>query len=361
MNEARRFAARVIAVTLAFAIAFGVFDFIVDPFDQYRLPSWYTPRYFRFYQRHQLPGLAKHAVYDRVVTGSSLMENVVSSDVDRLLGGRTINLACGALSAYESRLLLETAFDARRIDDVILNLDFNAFSGSTTQRFLTEPMPAYLYDDNPLNDVPYLLGATTLARSLEIVFGLKSAAARSDSDRPWYWADQYEFSARAATRGLDPANLNRDFKQAPRTLEGMQASFEANVLPLVKAHPETRFDFLFAPYSILVWADFRQRGQLEVSLGFRRYVANALAPYPNARVFDFQDDEAVITDLSLYKDIYHYKPEISNAMIRAISRDESRLTPRNADARNATIQELAEATDAAGIISAAQRSAARQP
>jgi hypothetical protein len=354
MKEARRFATGVIAATLAFAIALGLFDFIVDPFDQYRLPAWYTPRYFRFYQRHQLPGLAKHAAYDRVVTGSSLMENVVSSEVDRLLGGRTINLACGALSAYEGRLLLETAFDARRIDNVILNLDFNAFSGSTTQRFLPEPMPTYLYDRNPLNDLPYLLGATTLARSLEIVLGLKSVAARSDPDRPWYWADQYEFSARAATRGLDAANLNRDFKQEPRSLDGMQASFEANVLPLVKAHPETRFDFLFAPYSILVWADFRQRGQLEVSLAFRRYVANALAAYPNARVFDFQDDEKVITDLSLYKDIYHYKPEISLGMIRAVRDGDARLTPQNVDARNERLRALALAADPAALIANAR-------
>src|SRR5262249_50078246 len=107
-------------------------------------------------------------------------------------------------------------------------------------------------------------------------------------------------------------------------------------------------------------ADFRQRGQLEVTLQFRRYVANALASYPNARVFDFQDDKDVITDLSLYKDIYHYRPEISLAMIRAVRDDDARLTPRNVDARNATIRELAEGTDAAEMISAAQRSAALQ-
>src|SRR5262249_17250456 len=182
------------------------------------------------------------------------------------------------------------------MDTVILKVRLRVLWGRRRQRFLAEPMPTYLYDRNPLNDVPYLLGATTLARSLEIVLGWKSVAAKSDPDRPWYWADQYEFSARAATRGREPANINRDFNQPPPTREGMRASFEANVLPLVQAHPETRYDLLFAPYSILVWADFRQRGQLEVTLQFRRYVANALASYPNARVFDFQDDKDVITD-----------------------------------------------------------------
>ena len=41
----------------------------------------------------------------------------------------------------------------------------NAFAGSPEMQVVTDPLPLYLYDDNPWNDVRYLLHAQRPGRS----------------------------------------------------------------------------------------------------------------------------------------------------------------------------------------------------
>ncbi|MBK9606139.1 MAG: hypothetical protein IPO58_06840 [Betaproteobacteria bacterium] len=96
----------------------------------------------------------------------------------------------------------------------------------------------------------------------------------------------------------------------------MRASFEANLLPILRAHPEVRFSLVYPPWSALVWEDFRQRGQVEVSLAFKRAVFEAVRGLPNVTLFDFQPRLAWVTNLDNYKDIYHFSPAISRDMTR---------------------------------------------
>ena len=64
----------------------GSIDYAVDPFQQYRVPTFYTPRFYHAYQRHENPGIARHYVYNRAVVGSSFFENISGSEVDRAFG-----------------------------------------------------------------------------------------------------------------------------------------------------------------------------------------------------------------------------------------------------------------------------------
>ena len=64
------------------------FNAWVDPFQHYRKAERFPARFYNAWQRYENPGLAKHYDYDRIVTGSSLMECVIPEDVDRVLGGQ---------------------------------------------------------------------------------------------------------------------------------------------------------------------------------------------------------------------------------------------------------------------------------
>src|SRR6478735_657079 len=105
----RRFLATVVGVALALAGVVMAFDFWVDPFQHYRKAERFAPRFYNAWQRYENPGLAKYWDYDRIVTGSSLMECVLPEDVDRVMGGKTINLAVSAQTAFDAGRLLSVA------------------------------------------------------------------------------------------------------------------------------------------------------------------------------------------------------------------------------------------------------------
>ena len=341
------------AVLLAIA---GAVNYRVDPFQQYRIPRNYEPRFYRSFQRYENPGIARNYDYDRAIVGSSFFENITGSETDKAFGGgKTFNLSLSAITAYDARKLIEVALSTHKVKQVIYNIDFNAFSGPPDRTGFTEPLPLYLYDSARWNDYPYVLSIATLRKSISILLGRHEPGYRTDRDSPWYWADVEPFGAKHVVEGIDLKDMNRRFKQPPRTLEGMMKSFEANVVPLVRDHPRTEFIFVWPPYSILVWVDFRQRGQLDLSLEFKRRLFEALAKYPNARIHDFQTRTDWITDLEEYRDMYHFSPKISSAMVKAIAAGEERVTAQDVDARIAKLRELALSADPERIVAAARR------
>ena len=61
-------------------VAIGAFNAWVDPFQQYRIPGPYPPRFYTSLHRYIAPGLAKNAAYDTLLSGSSIVENTRNSD-----------------------------------------------------------------------------------------------------------------------------------------------------------------------------------------------------------------------------------------------------------------------------------------
>lgn len=352
---AARFVAHALLAAAALLAGAGLFNHAVDPYQQYRVPTGHAPRFYAAFQRFENPGLARHYAFERAIIGSSMTENLAGSEVEAALGGgRTMNLSLSAMTAWDARKLLEVALARGTLRQVLYNLDYNAFSGAVERTGFAEPLPLYLYDGALWNDYPYLLSAATLRKSAEIVAGARVNRFSTDPDRPWAWAGTATFSARRAVEGVDPADINRRFRQPPRTLAGMRASFEANVLALVKAHPQVEFVFVYPPYSALVWTDFRQRGQLETTLAFKRELFAALGDLPNVRIFDFQAERAIVEDLDLYADIYHYSPEVDRRILAALATGSHRVTRENLEAGIAKLRRLAEETDPARLIAAAR-------
>jgi hypothetical protein len=352
---ARGFVLAVAATALVLAAGVCAFNAWVDPFQHYRKATRFPPRFYPAWQRYENPGIAKHYGYDRVVTGSSLMENVLPAEVDAALGGRTVNLAESAQTAFDAAQLLRVALAARPVRQVVMSLDYNAFSGAPDRSGFDAPFPDYLYDDAPWNDLPYALGVSTTRMSLETALGLHWSRFSTDPARMWYWADGRLFAASKAVQGLDPRDLNAQFRQPPRTLAGMQASFEANLVPLIEAHPATRFTLVYAPYSILVWIDFRQRGQLEVTLAFREWLLERTRRYANVEIFDFHAAPSIVMDLDNFTDIYHHSPAVTRAMFEAIAAGRHRLTPDTLAAGDTWLRKAAAETDPARLIEQASK------
>ncbi len=345
MTPARYIAGSIVGAALLLGAA-GAVDYVVDPFQQFREPTLYHARFYRSFQRHENPGIARNYRFDRAVVGSSFFENISGSEVDSAFGGgRTMNLCMSAMTAYDERKLLEVILRKGTVRQVISNVDYNMFSGPVDRSGFAEKLPLYLYDDTHWNDYPYLLSMVTLRKSLDILVRRRETGQRIDPDKPWYWADEETFGAKNVIARLDYNDLNKHFKQPPRGIEGMMASFEANFVPVVAAHPETTFFFVWPPHSVLVWVDFRERRQLDVSLDFKKRFVEAMSRYPNVRVFDFQDRMDLIGNLDDFRDIYHFSPKISSYVVQAVARDEGRITPQNVDERIARLRQIALGAD----------------
>lgn len=336
----RRWCALVLAATASALGIVAAVNATVDPFQQYRLATSYPPRFYALHHRWINPGIAKHAAYETVLLGSSIMESTPNDVIADACGGPAVNLSMPAISAAEIRTMLDTVFDARTPKRVVVVLDFNAFAGGPDERQDSAgPLPAFLYDRNALNDLPYLLSGTVLRKSLSILLDRDDAAYRSDANAPWYWADGKRFGRDEVLRGLDLANLNARFKQPARTLAGMRQSFEHNILPIVRAHPNTEFDLVWPPYSMLVWLDFAQRGQLDVTLDFKRYVVAAAGPLRNVQVVDLQGQTEVTTRLDLYMDSYHFAPQVNRLLIQRTCAGLDRVDASNVDSVERRLRE----------------------
>jgi len=350
-RASRRWFAIVLTVTIACLVAAAAFVVWVDPFQQYHLASRFAPRFYFLHHRYINPGLARNQAYDTVVSGSSIMENTRNDFVARTCGGSAVNLSMPAMSASEQRLMLETALNDRPLKRIIMVLDFNEFAGGVEERQdVAGSLPRYLYDRNPFNDLPYLLSWDVLVKAWRIVAGDTSEKFTSDPNAAWFWGNVKRFGRDEVLQGLDFAHLNARYGQPQRTIEGMRASFEYNLLPLFRSHPETEFDLVWPPYSILVWMDFAQRDQLQVTFDFKRYVFEATRGLRNVKITDLQAERTITHDLDRYTDLYHFDPAINEWLVESACKGRNRVDASSGDAYERRLREqVARASTAAGL------------
>lgn len=349
-RAARRWFIGALLTPVAILAAVAAFNAYVDPFQQYRIAERYPPRFYALLHRYITPGLAKNAVYDTLLTGSSIVENTRNDTIGRLCGGIGLNVAMPALTGIEQGMILRTALAARPLQRAIVVLDFTGYAGPPDARHpLAGPLPAYLYDRNPANDFAYLLSWGVLVKSWRIVTGDASERFRTDPAAPWWWADQKRFARSEVLRHLDPRDLNAQFPQPPLDLPAMRASFERNILPVLEAHPQTEFDLVWPPYSIVVWGDYVQRRQLDVTLAFKRYVFDATRGLANVHVIDLQGVADVTHDLDRYTDLYHFAPAINDWVIDAACHDLHRVRADNVEALDRQLRAQALAFDPASL------------
>jgi hypothetical protein len=150
--------------------------------------------------------------------------------------------------------------------------------------------------------------------------------------------------------GLDPNNLNAKYQQPQRDIAGMEDSFEQNLLPLFESNPGVEFDIVWPPYSILVWLDFEQRHQLDLTLQFKRYVWETTRALRNVHVVDIESVRSTTHDLDLYTDAYHYAPVVNNFVVRAACAREYLVNQGNIDSLDKELRAQVSAFDLRSAI-----------
>jgi hypothetical protein len=302
----------------------GGINFILDPLQQYRKAHFYKPIYDN--ERYLNPGLAKTYEYNQVIIGSSMTENFLLSDAKELLGfTRAIKFCMSGATAYEIKLMLDSAYQHRKIDSVIYGIDLFSFTGDTTRLFNGEgSLPLYLYDNNRLNDYRYLLSFDTFTFFVDS-FVLPKPAVMFDFNRMYQWQHKVNEDDFNGTDRLDEWNekygFNPDYTKSDYSLKAMKANIDSNLIPLIQHHPETTFYLFYPPYSILAFKDMENKGWLNTVEQFKQYLFTQLAHYPNVKIYDFQVSKEVTCNLDNYKDLLHYHQRINTWMLEQIKNE----------------------------------------
>lgn len=330
-------AAVLLLTAAALALAGGIVAYI-DPCFHYHAP---LEKYFYplFDERYQSNGIERFFDYDAVITGTSMVENFRTSEMDALFGCSAIKIPFGAAWMPEIKDNLNTVYASGHDPKIIiLSLDEYAFLVDDPDAYdYIYTYPTYMTDDNPFNDVEYLLNKEMLLKhAISDVYSRDENTPQTTSfDDYVRWNEKYEFGRDQVLRG--DTGAGRDYANTPydktplsdEDISRIHAVIDRNLLPIVEAHPETTFYFFVPPYSIYNWEGLRKNGAVQRRADIERTIFEAFFPYENVRLYSFYEEYDMVCDMNNYKDLEHYSGEINSRILQWMAADEHRITPEN--------------------------------
>ena len=314
-----------ISITMILVILVGALQFYLDPLLQYgneRGPLTYR-KYDELYCN---PGIAKNYDYNAVLLGSSIVENTDVNELNDLFSCKSIKVPYAGGTSYNHKKILQVCYDSgHQVDKVFWALDeFALTTGVNTSRW---PLPEYLYDDDRINDLSYVINLDILY--FYTLFDIKQTIGHQKDTMMMEgtWGDDESIYCKEnALASVSYPKRQHENKGDYYFESELSDNLEFNILPMIEEHPETEFNFFMVPYSILFWYLSKSEGTLEPNMHNIRIALSRLLEFDNVKVHFFQDDEGVITNLDLYKDYTHYKPAINSWMLREMKEENYLLT-----------------------------------
>lgn len=303
----------VIALIVSALLAISSFVFIVDPLTHYHEP-WFGLYPLVENERYHNPGIAKNIQYDSVLVGSSMVQNSRVSDFDKEMNCKTVKLSFAAGSLCEYNDIINLSYKNHKLKNVFWGLDvYSLMENVKDDESTLDSLPRYLYDDDPFNDVSYLLNYDILKLSARTALRM-STGGENYLDTAYYFADKYKFGKKYTLENYGEPEKEAE-KPASLYEESCKELVNKNIVSLVEKHPETTFWFFFPPYSVLTWNNYKCDGRLSAALKAKETAYNTLKDYENVKFFDFQQLTDVTGNLELYKDFSHYNPTINSKMV----------------------------------------------
>ncbi len=334
---ARRFVVQFIAIALSLLLLAAAAVFVIDPLYQYHTP-WFGLGMPLFSERYQNAGLARQMEYDAVILGSSMVESNRARWYNAAFDCRTLKLSIASafLSEYDQTLSL--IYQRQTLDYVFLCLDVYPLTDGGG--FTWQSCPAYLYDNDPLNDVKYIWNRDVLLDTFPQYFeGCKAPAPLEDA---FAYADRVSFGRsvsltphlawRSAVAPAE-AQLPRDtyLESCSEALTGITGH--------IAAHPETTYYIFFPPYSAIYWDKQIRLGLAEAQLSAVRQAAETLTAYLNVRLFCFLGAEEYVCDLERYSDAMHFDRATSESLVSDMRSGVYEVTSENCAAVSEALED----------------------
>ncbi len=320
-------------LVLALAAWIGLMA-VMDPYFHYHGPLPGTS--YRLYEERYInDGICRHFSYDAAITGTSMTQNFKTSELEALYGVTAVKLPFSGAGFQEICENLDRGFREKEkagqpVKMAVIALDYNGLRRPYDWKQYDD-FPVYLYDENPWNDVSYVLNKSILYK------GTFTNLLYTLTGRPSTTFDEY--SAWEHETGIE--EIYKTYKRqatispmrdslTPEEADMVRISMERNLAELAKAHPDTTFYLFYTPYSILYWESLYREGQLLSQIQAEQIATEVLLECPNIRLYNFSSREDVICDLRYYRDKEHYSAEINSEILEWMRDDTYLVTPENA-------------------------------
>lgn len=327
MNS-KKWTISILSVTLIIVLAFGIITYYLDPLLQYgKEPG--RLKYRHYTEMYCNPGIAKNYEYNAVFLGSSMVENADVSELDDLFNCKTIKVPYSGGTSFNHKTILDVCYNSgNKIDKVFWCLD--EYSLTTDKNSPRYPLPTYLYDNNFLNDLSYLLNLDIFyfytLKDVTNTLKHKERTLMKDGS----WTDDYSvYSKENALASFNYPMTQKDNEGYGHNTECLTDNLNYNILPFLENHPETEFYFYLVPYSISYWYIQKSEGKLDADIYNIRTAIGEILKYKNAKVFFFQNDDSIITDLDNYKDYTHFHPDLNSFISKELTKQNYCLTAEN--------------------------------
>lgn len=325
-----------LSLSLATLILFGSVTAIIDPFFHYHAPLE-ALQYPIDDQRYQNDGIVRHFDYDAIITGTSLTENFKASQFDQLFDRNSVKVCFSGSTYQELNNNLRRAFASNpNIRTVLMAIDgWFLFEEPGSMRTDAE-FPLYLYDDNPFNDVKYLLNKQVLcSRTARVLEYTSWGEKTTNFDDYSFWGNiGYGETGRDIALANSPRAEKRDskaeFSQDAR--QKLIDNMTNNAIALAKKHPDVQFLYFFPPYSILYWDLLIREQEFDRQLEGWQLASQLLLEQENIQLYSFYTDFETVTNLDNYRDNVHYGDAVNALLLERMAKGEYRLTKETSDA-----------------------------
>ncbi len=182
-----RFLKALLATGLGAGLAVAAFLLIVDGYDTVFFAPAFDREPVTSNQRFSFPALARKQTFDSAIIGTSTTRLLRPAQLDPLFGARFVNLSMNDATAWEQAQIFAVFRRAHpQPRAVIFGIDAVWCAvGEDFRRLTPRPFPAWMYDDDPWNDLLNLYNLPALeetGRQFAYLTGLR---------RPKYGKDGY--------------------------------------------------------------------------------------------------------------------------------------------------------------------------
>lgn len=302
--------------------------YVFDPFFHYHKP-WLGLSAVQTQKEYQVVGALRHFDYDAVNVGSSVIENNNNAWFDGAFCCTTIKAPRSYGGMADLCDFLDIAYENHDLRYVFFNLDPASITGGTKVTFEESGFPMYLYDQNPFNDVQYLLNKSVLLE--DIPYMIARSLQGYDENLSYNWAEGKEFSKSSALSHYYRTPEEKVQEALPENVydENLRGNLQT-AQELIEAHPQTQFYFYLPPYSILWWDTISRAGETDAYLHCEEEAMRTLASYDNVHVYDFQNADEIVSDLDYYMDSVHFSPQVNEQICSWLAQGQYAVTKETA-------------------------------
>lgn len=303
-------------------------NLIVDPFQIYKKATFHKTIFMKGFYLNA--GLIKSYNYDSVCIGSSMTQNFILNDLKtKLKYKKPIKLPISGGNIVEHYTVLKSALNTNKVNNVLFGIDVFSLKNSENR------LPKYLYDTNLFNDYKYLYSLDSLKRTLTYPFlhlTIPKSHPRLDYNLMFQWQHNHSESDFSRINVIEnfntiDINLDNDIDQKVLFTERIN-NFKRYILSLVELYPNVNFTFFYPPYSVLSYKSM-SKDTLVYFNKTKIEINKILLKYNNVKLYDFQIEYKVISNLDNYKDLTHYHQKINLWMTEEMSKGNYLITDDN--------------------------------